>query len=475
MKYFFKTTFTLFTILFLFSLKLSAQYEITVQIDNLEDSTIYLGYYFGDKQYAKDTAVLNHKGKGVFSGTDTLPGGLYFILVPGNSMFEIIIDKEQVFSISTKFTGDPTDLTKKLNSKSNTELDLYIDYQIFMAVQGEKAMKLRKKLEATSDESNESDKQIIKDSLNILNKEVKAKWEYIEKNHSETLLASILKCVKEIEVPDPPKDENGIITDSMFQYKYYKAHYFDYVNFHDARLLRTKFYYNKLDRYFEKMIIPAPDTIIKESKVVLDLASANEEVFQYTLQTLFNKYNNSNVMGMDKAFVFFAENYYLNGKAEWADTVWLKKVEERVKEIKPNLIGNQAPNLRLIKNDGSLVSLNMIESDYTVLFFYEPTCGHCKKATPKVVELSEKFWEYGVEVLAIYTQFDKDEWDKYIIDKKLENWINAWDPYNQSGFRNNYDVKSTPSIYLLDKDKRIIGKRIDVDTLEKMLTDLIKI
>ncbi len=472
MKIFFKTSLIVLSILILFSQRLSAQYEITVQIENLQDSTIYLGYYFGDKQYAKDTAILNNKGKAIFSGTDTLPGGLYFILVPGNSMFELIIDKEQTFEISTKFTDDPTDLTKNLASNNNAELELYINYQIFMTVHGEKAMKLRKQLGVASDEIT---KKGITDSLNILNAEVKAKWAEIENKHSETLLASILRCVTEIEVPDPPKDENGVISDSLFQYKYYKAHYFDNVNFHDARLLRTKFYFNKINRYFDKMIVPAPDTIIKESKMVLEYASANEEVFQYTLQTLFNKYNNSNVMGMDKAFVFFAENYYLNGKAEWADTTWLKKVKERVKEIKPNLIGNEAPNLRLIKNDGSLVSLNMIESDYIVLFFYEPTCGHCKKATTKIVELSEKFWEHSVEILGIYTQFDKNEWDKFIADKKLKNWINTWDPYNQSGFRSNYDVKSTPSIYLLDKDRKIIGKRIDVETLEKMLNDLIKI
>lgn len=459
------------TLVMLVSNNIIAQYEITVQIDNLADSTIYLGYYFGDKQYAKDTAELDSYGEAVFYGTDTLPGGLYFILLPGNTMFELIIDKEQEFYVSTTYTGDPADLTKNLESRNNSELDIYIDYQKFMTKQGEQAVGLRKKLK--EDTYNESEKQAIKDELQVLNNEVKEKWAQINEYHSESLLSSILMCLKEIEVPDAPIDENGNIIDSLFQYKYYKKHYFDNVNFADNRLLRTQFFHSKLDRYFEKMIIPAPDTIIKESKYVLDLAEANEEVFQYTLQTLFNKYNNSNIMGMDKAFVFFAENYYLNGRAEWADKEWLSKVEERVREIKPNLVGNKAPELRLLKTDGTLLTLSSINADYIVLFFYDPTCGHCKKATPKILEISEKYWAHGVEVIGIYTQVEQEVWTKYIEEKGLQDWHNVWDPYNQSGFRDNYDVKTSPSIYLLDKNKRIIGKRIDAETLEKMLDDFI--
>ena len=109
-----------------------------------------------------------------------------------------------------------------------------------------------------------------------------------------------------------------------------------------------------------------------------------------------------------------------------------------------------------------------------VLFFYEPGCGHCKKATPKLKQLADKYWEKGVEVLGVYTQFKKEEWLEFIKEQGLENWINAWDPYNQSHFRTNYDVRSTPSIYLLDKNKNIIGKRIDVETLEQMLDDEFK-
>lgn len=451
------------------SLQISAQaYQIKVHIENLPDSTIYLGYYYGDKQYAKDTLVLDKKGNGTFTGDEDLPGGVYFVLLPGNQFFEMIVDKSQKFSVSTKYTGDPGDLVTHLTTKGSQEMEQYIAYQQFMTKQSKLAIGLRDRLKNAGDES---EKQTIMDSLQLLHDQVKTKWNEIETQHPESLISSILLCNKEIEVPDPPKDENGVITDSSFQYRYYKKHYFDYVNFNDERLIRTQFYHPKIERYFDKLIIPAPDTVIKECRLILEKTRNTEELFKYTLQMLFNKYNNSNIMGMDKVFVFFAENYYLNGNAPWADSTWLKKVDERVQELRPNLIGSKAKEIRLLSPDDNLISMHMINADYLVLFFYEPGCGHCRKATPKMKELSDKYWEKGVEVLGIYTQFDKEDWENFIEEQHLENWINGWDPYNQSGFRLNYDVRSTPSIYLLDKNKNIIGKRIDVETLDKMLED----
>jgi len=463
---------TIFTYLSLICGTANAQHQLKIHIDNLADSTIYLGYYYGDKQYVRDTVILDKKGNGVFQGKDSLPGGIYFIVVPGNMMFELIVDNQQKFSLSTKYSKDPVELTRSLKVSGSDEMQLYVDYQHFMTKQGELAMGIRKRMKDAK--NGEAENKQLQDSLNLLNDQVQAKWKEIEEKYPKSLITSVLYCIKEIEIPEPPKDENGVITDSMFQYRYYKQHYFDYVNFSDARLLRTQFYHPKIERYFDKLIIPDPDSVIKESKMVLEKASANEEVFKYTLQIIFNKYNNSNIMGMDKVFVFLAENYYLNGKANWTDTTWLKKVQERVTELKPNLIGKAAPELKLIGFDDSFVSLYMIKADYTVLFFYEPSCGHCKKSTPKMKELSDKYWEKGVVVLGVYTQVDKEEWKKFIEEQHLENWINAWDPYNQSHFRDHYDVRSTPTIYLLDKDKRIIGKRIDVETLEKMLEDEFK-
>ena len=61
-------------------------YEITVSITGLRDSTIFLAYHFGDKQYITDTTVLDAMGNGVFSGKEKLAQGIYMIVLPGKSI-----------------------------------------------------------------------------------------------------------------------------------------------------------------------------------------------------------------------------------------------------------------------------------------------------------------------------------------------------------------------------------------------------
>src|SRR3954470_11318832 len=78
----------------------SSGYEIKVHINGLSDSAIYLGNHYGDKQYVRDTMKVDKNGWATFSGKDSLPGGIYLIVLPGKTYFEIIVN-EQKFTIET--------------------------------------------------------------------------------------------------------------------------------------------------------------------------------------------------------------------------------------------------------------------------------------------------------------------------------------------------------------------------------------
>jgi hypothetical protein len=75
--------------------------------------------------------------------------------------------------------------------------------------------------------------------------------------------------------------------------------------------------------------------------------------------------------------------------------------------------------------------------------------------------------------MTIYIYDNKEAWKKYLEENDYLDWINAWDPYQITRFRFYYDVYSTPIIYVLDKDKKIIAKRIDIDVLKKFLKNMI--
>jgi thiol-disulfide isomerase/thioredoxin len=170
---------------------------------------------------------------------------------------------------------------------------------------------------------------------------------------------------------------------------------------------------------------------------------------------------------MDAVFVHMAKNYYMTGQAFWADSTTIAKISERARKLEYSLCNNTAPNLIMKDTAGVFQILHAIQKDYTIAYFWDPECGHCKKVTPKVKEFYDKFKdELDVEIYAVCTNADeKESWIKYINENNLD-WINVEDPEQKTAYKYLYDIYSTPVIYLLDKDKKIIAKRIGAEDLE---------
>jgi thiol-disulfide isomerase/thioredoxin len=138
------------------------------------------------------------------------------------------------------------------------------------------------------------------------------------------------------------------------------------------------------------------------------------------------------------------------------------------------MLGNRAPTLRLRDMYLNPLSSDEVKSPYLVMVFWDPTCGHCKKEIPRLDSLYKKSLKAkGVEVLAINLEGDQKLWMDYVAEHDLL-WLNAWDPYNESDFRKKYDIYSTPVIYLLDKERKIIAKRIAVDQLGDVVDKIIE-
>jgi len=117
---------------------------------------------------------------------------------------------------------------------------------------------------------------------------------------------------------------------------------------------------------------------------------------------------------------------------------------------------------------GIFVSLYDIEKEFTILYFWEPDCGHCKEATPKLKTYYEKAKNDNIEIFAVCTTADKDKWSKYIDENKL-TWINGWDPKRDSHFDYYFNVQSTPMVYILDKNKKIIAKKLAVENIDSFI------
>ena len=221
--------------------------------------------------------------------------------------------------------------------------------------------------------------------------------------------------------------------------------------------------------------MPIPDSVVKEAVRVIEMAKGSKDMEKYLIQYTFNMANESKQMGMDAAMVALGEKYYLSGRADWVDQTFKDKLQDRITKLKPNLIGNKAPDLKMQSLNNQSFRLSEVYAPLTVLVFWEPDCGHCKKEIPALKELVwDKYQDVGVKIFAVFTQNETKDWSDFITEHQLEEWINVYDPYHQSNFRNLYDIYSTPAIYILDENKKIIAKRIGADQVPGFIDHYLK-
>lgn len=433
-----------------------AGYKIDVTIRNLQDSVCYLGYYFGDKRYIKDT-VRVASGSVTFQGKEKLTGGIYFIYTP-NHYFEIIMDDEQHFSIET----DTADFISHMKIRNSRENELFRDLRIYISERQKKAAILSERLKTSK--GTQEEKNILS-QLEEIEKEVTAFQDGLISNHPQSFTAMVLKATRRPDIPEPPKDAEGKPIDPEFQFRFYKKHFFDQIDFTDARFLRTNFFHDKVTEYIEKLTHPQPDSVAKAAEYLIDMAEGNKEMFRYLLVTLTSKYETSEIMGMDEVFVDLAEKYYLTGKADWADSAVINKIRNKVNDIKPNMIGNKAPQLVLYDSLKRPVNALSLKTKFTILFFFDPDCGHCKKTAPKLKDIYADLKAKGAEVIGVSSATELEETKKF--DKELNlPWLTFTD---LAGQRRPYNIYSTPVIYILDQDKKILAKRLEVEQIPGFL------
>lgn len=480
----------IFLILILFSLSFNtysqkksknktsnSSYNIKIQVTGVKDTVVYLGNYFGDKKYSIDTAEVNSKGEAIFKGDEKLDGGMYLVLFPsrGMSYFEFLVGDDQNFEIST----DTTDFYQKnLKVKGSVDNEEFYAFQKQLNDIGKQLHEIQKSMQEKKDDKDfiEAEKAKIKP----LSEKREALIESTVKNSKSKTLVTIVNLMREPKIPDFEIDESIVNKDSVERikkYYYYKDHFFDYIDLTDSVILRTPMFAPKFKQYISQVIIQIPDSVSKAGIDLIEKAKSSPQVFRYLIVYMLDYNNSSKLMGMDRVFVDIAKKYYLTGQATWAveDSSLMAKIQERVEKLEPNLVGNQAPDLQRLETiDKKPISLYNIDAKYTVIIFWEPNCGHCKKTVPKLYSEYLDMIKKGVdiEVLAIHTQLKREEWEEFVKEKDVTQWINAYDRYMFSNFRNLYDIYSTPVIYLLDKDKKIIAKRLGPEQVQKMVLQL---
>jgi thiol-disulfide isomerase/thioredoxin len=458
--------YTLFSLILLTLPGISVLYgqtghSVGIDINGASETKVRLAYHLGNQQYIRDSLTIDKGGKGRFTGSDKLLPGVYMIVLPGNIFFEFLADDDQYFDISC----DINDPVNTLSFRGSEENNRFLAYQRNWKRLQEEAMTISDKLKNTSQSG--GDASALRRQLSEQEQKMKDFLHQTAENNKGTLLGAIARSIIPVESVTPEIPVGIANRDSvsrLWSYLYYKDHFFDNIDFTQAGLIRSPILGGKYEQFFSQVVLQIPDSIIKETDRLLELSSRQKDVFQYTAAWLLNRYATSEIMGQDAVVVHIADKVYLAGKAPWASDEYIADLKKKVDRLRPNLIGQKAPELLMNSFSGYYVSLYDVKADFTIVYFWEPDCGHCKEATPILKKYYEENKSKGVEVFAVCTQHDKTKWENYIVNNDLM-WINGWDPTRLSRFDELYNVESTPLVYILDKDKKIIAKKLSVEDI----------
>ena len=446
------------------------QLQIKVTLEGLKDTNIYLAHYYGSKVLRVDSVQLDKTGTGVFKYKENRPQGIYVIYLNKDKYFEFLLGADQQFSMRTSFEPQA-----KRIFEGAPETEMFQQYQEFLTVQRAKQQKLQKEYELHKNNP-DSAKVLIAD-IDKLNIGMESYWAKKSKENEGTFFADFLRSMiyprpAPFDIPASCKNPDSLKW--VMNYNFMKDHYWDNFNFAQPALIRSPLIDTRIDNYFKNTLLQIPDSFLQPTFALIEKSKVNEEMYRYISLNRLNDGVTSEVMGMDKLFVEIADRYFLNDKEAWLDSAALAKVKEKVRVTKPNLIGKLAPELKLPDSEGMFFSLRQMNAKYTILYFWEPNCSHCKKTTPLLYkDLYLPFKDKGVEIYAVCTQNKKEDWMKAISEYKIYDWTNVWDPSVTSNFHSLYDIFSTPVIYILDPTKHIIAKRLDVDSAVKFLNHLI--
>lgn len=457
-------------------------YDIQIHIPEAfkAGDTVLLGYYYSDGRYVQDTAFAS-ANQVRFTGDTLLDQGMYFVLLPSHKYFDVLIGKDQRFSINAKTLTIADSSTMVEGAPMVRDFLLYQHELMAMQKRFQEVSKLDS-LAVSENKDDPKSTEAYKKAMAIRT-EASARMERCANQaveaYRDDMLGKFILSTKEVDFPDPPAAvKNSSNPDSsamIWRLYYYAQHYMDNVDLGYAGLLRTPTLESKLNYYLDKVLLTIPDTISRYCDSLLERASRNDRVMRYLSTFLLNKYQAHELMGMDAVFVHIADNYFLKNRTPWIDKELLGKIRERADALRPNLIGKKAPNFTVedvFKRQFSLHSLTAKTA--IIITFWEPGCSHCQVAVPKIDSAFQAHRGQGVEIIGFMTQGDGPKWVEYIEKHKLAGWHHVWDPYRKSNFDKNYDIYSTPVIYILKPDFTIFAKRIGADQVGPIIDEMIK-
>jgi len=281
--------------------------------------------------------------------------------------------------------------------------------------------------------------------------------------------STVDKPAREIKLVEVP----SMMTDPESRSKYASEHYWDDFDFNDSTYLGNRKAMNDhMGIYFFVLANTTQDAIDKPiSSFVSKFFRGNATLRSYFLDAIESAlYDPNSEIRNEALYIAFLKSFVGSGDVDFS---LKEKYTFQLELALKNRPGAMALDFKYIDRDNRVSSLRKTNGKYILLFFYEPGCPSCK-STKQGIKESAVFKEIGSNLtyLAIYTGEDYNEW-KEDLGSFPSEWIVAHDIGQELVNDKLYDLRASPTMYLLDSTHKVLLKDPDLFQLNNYLSTLL--
>jgi thiol-disulfide isomerase/thioredoxin len=452
-----KKLFLLPVFLFLiFLVKAEKTFKVKGCIKNLPVNTVYLESYRGSGHKVIDTAMVTN-GCFDFYLADTAHAGIYSILLNPNreAYVRILFNSENI-----EFHSRNDQLLDSMTFTSSAENQLYYEYSKLVTKTTRRIELLNKLLPLYSRE--EKAYTVFEKEIHQLNSSTEEDVNEMLKDNPNTLFTHMIGA----QMPaHPPADSRP--TDKV---EYMRRHFFDRFDFSYDPLIFTdvipSILRNYLALYERKDFTQTEQELSYLTAIndVLEMSKGNPEMYGFIIQELLTifRFGDYDIMG-----AYITENYMLGDKCP--GVVQAQDQKTKIEKIRRVSIGKSAPEIILTDILGKEFRMTWLPNEYVLVVFWATTCSHCTKMLPDLAKIYKQCNDSSFAIVACDLDMDRKRWSDFLAGGTYP-WVNLNDPKGWQGKApDDYNVTATPMFFLLNRERKIIAKPVDIRTVTEKL------